>query len=87
MQSPTRPSGTRPSGILIGLFEKEALKFYTVMNENIRKTLEEFKHNNELKDIKLVITPAADHLFGVNPNFNKFGGNKGGKFHMIAAMA
>jgi len=57
------------------------------MNENIRKTLEEFKHNNELKDIKLVITPAADHLFGVNPNFNKFGGNKGGKFHMIAAMA
>jgi len=38
------------------------------MKEHTRKLSEEAKHKNEFKHIKKVCTPAADCLFGVNPN-------------------
>jgi len=39
------------------------------MKECIAKKLEEFKHANELKDVKKVGASASNHVFEVNPNW------------------
>jgi len=47
---------------------------------------EEFKHSNELKDIKKISTLAADHLFEENPCHNKLGDNQREEFHTLVAL-
>jgi hypothetical protein len=57
------------------------------MKDYIKKMISEFKYPEELKEIKKVSTPAAEHLFEVNANCNKLGKAKKDEFHTTVAKA
>ena len=72
-------------GITLDYSEPGVVKLY--MKDYIRKMLEEFKYKHELKEIKRVSTPAADHLFEINPSSTKLENQKREEFHTTVAKA
>ena len=72
-------------GMTLDYTQKGVVKMY--MKDYILKMLDQFKYKNELKEVKKVSTPAADHLFNVNPNCSRLGDEKREEFHTMVAKA
>jgi hypothetical protein len=72
-------------GMTLDYSQKGVVKL--CMKDYIRKMLDDFKYKSELKGIKRVSTPAAEHLFAVNPNGNKLDNDKKEEFHTMVAKA
>ena len=72
-------------GMTLDYSQKGVVKLY--MKDYIRKMLDDFKYKSELKGVKRVSTPAAEHLFAVNPNGNKLDNDKKEEFHTMVAKA
>ena len=70
-------------GITLDYSVPGKVKIY--MKEYIGKMLEEFPYKEELMLLKKVSTPAAEHLFTVNPKAEKLAGDKPEVFHTTVA--
>jgi hypothetical protein len=57
------------------------------MKDYIKKMLEEFPSAKEVEALKRVSTPAAEHLFRVNPKAEKLNPEKAEEFHTTVAKA
>jgi hypothetical protein len=72
-------------GITLDYTKSGAVKIY--MKEYIKKMLHEFKYMEEVEAIKKVSTPAAEHLYNVNPKATELDNNKKEEFHTMVAKA
>ena len=55
------------------------------MKEYVRKWLEDFPYLEEVKSVKQASTPAAEHLFAVNPKAEKLSKKRADAFHTEVA--
>ena len=72
-------------GMTLDFTKPGAVKIY--MKDYIRKMLQENPHKSELTKLKQVNTPAAEHLFDVNPQSQPLRNPKKEDFHTMIAKA
>jgi hypothetical protein len=72
-------------GITLDFAEKGVVKLY--MKDYVKAMIADFKYQDELKGVKKVSTPAAEHLYEINPNGIKLDAAKKEEFHTMVAKA